>query len=401
MNDLKKIISDAFSKGLKEIEIDNVKIDAEQLDIEISQMAQFMPMLSQISQIQQQMIRAPLAAGLMDVKVEPFRFKPPVEKYKMKISEVTLGATKADGGTRSCSYTIGGETAPPFYFFEGMPKNKPVVAHDVFDRVIPLPKQIKDFFGDAMESPGEWAKKRVEMGAKMVVLHLVSTDPNVKNTPIKEAVKSVEEVLQAVKVPIAVGGSGNPEKDPKLLAKVAEVCEGERVLLNSVDEGMDYKTVAEAVKKYDQRIITLSSMNPDEMKRLNKNMLKIIGNDQLVMDLVTGAVGYGIEYSISAMERSRLAGLKGDAALAVPIACAGSNAWGAREAWMKHDEWGPRELRGPLWEAMTMTTALLCGSDFFLGVHPVAMKTLENVIESLYGDFKSKEINYESWIQMK
>ncbi|ODS35557.1 CO dehydrogenase/acetyl-CoA synthase subunit delta [Candidatus Altiarchaeales archaeon WOR_SM1_SCG] len=390
MTDLKKIIASAFADGVKEIEIDNVRIDAEQIEIEISQMAQLMPQLP-----------GKMAQPTAEFKeAEPFHFTPPAEKYKMQISEVTLGATKSDGGTRECSYTIGGETSPPYYFFEGMPKNKPLVVHDVFDMVIPLPKQIKDYFGDAMQDPGEWAKKRVEMGAKAVILHLVSTDPNVKDTPIKDAVKAVEEVLQAVKVPVAVGGSGNPEKDPKLLAKVAEVCEGEKVLLNSVDEGMNYKLVAEAIKKYDQRIITLSSMNPDEMKRLNKNMLKIIGSDQIVMDLVTGGVGYGIEYSISAMERSRLAGLKGDLAMALPMACAGSNAWGAREAWMKNDEWGPRELRGPLWEAMTMTIALLCGTDIFLGVHPVAMKTLENVIDSLYGDFPANEVNYESWIEM-
>ncbi|PKP51331.1 MAG: CO dehydrogenase/acetyl-CoA synthase subunit delta [Candidatus Altiarchaeales archaeon HGW-Altiarchaeales-3] len=394
MTDIKKIISKAFAEGVKEIEINNVRIDAEHLEIQISQMQQLMPMLSQVPE------KAVKGKAFEDIKVEPFHFTSPAEKYKRQISEVVLGATKSDGGTRECAYTIGGETAPPYYFFEGMPKNKPIVAHDVFDMAIPLPKQIKEFFGDAMESPGEWAKKRVDMGAKMVVLHLVSTDPNVKDTPIKEAVKSVEEVLQAVKVPIAIGGSGNPEKDPKLLAKVAEVCEGEKVLLNSVDEGMDYKLVAEAVKKYDQRIITLSSMNPDEMKRINKNMLKIINKNQLVMDLVTGAVGYGIEYSISSMERSRLAGLKGDAAMALPIACAGSNAWGAREAWMTNDDWGPRELRGPLWEAMTMTIALLCGADFFMGVHPTALKTLENVIDSLYDGVGYKEAEYESWIGM-
>jgi len=28
------------------------------------------------------------------------------------------------------------------------------------------------------------------------------------------------------------------------------------------------------------------------------------------------------------------------------------------------------------------------------------MKTLENVIDSLYGDFPANEVNYESWIEM-
>ncbi|ODS40043.1 MAG: CO dehydrogenase/acetyl-CoA synthase subunit delta [Candidatus Altiarchaeales archaeon WOR_SM1_79] len=391
MEELKKIIADAFSKGVREIELDNVSIEAEELEFEISQaVAQMMPRLPRL--------------GIPTIKeVEPFTFAPPKDEYKMQISEVTIGATKADGGTRNAAYTIGGETAPPFYLFEGKWANKPPIAHDVFDMPIPIPRFLKELFDDTMEDPAEWAKLRVKkFGAKMVTIHLVSTDPNVKDTSIKDAMKVVEDVLQAVKVPIIVGGSGNPEKDPELLAKAAEVCECERVVLNSVDENMDYKKVAKACIEHNQIPVNLSSMNPDEMKRLNRNMIKAgVKRDRMIMDLVTGGVGYGIEYSISAMERTRLAGLKGDEPLAIPIACAGSNAWGGREAWMAEDAWGPRELRGHLWESMTTTTALLCGTDFFMMLDPIAIKTLENVIDSLFGEAPPSDIKYESWIEMK
>ena len=78
-----------------------------------------------------------------------------------------------------------------------------------------------------------------------------------------------------------------------------------------------------------------SANNPDEMRRFNKNLMKQgLKPEDIVMDLFTGGVGYGIEYSVSAMERSRLAGLAGDQYLAMPIASATSNAWSAREAWM-------------------------------------------------------------------
>lgn len=341
-----------------------------------------------------------------ETQLEEFKFSVPAEKYKLKISEVTIGATRAEGGTRDYSLKIGGETAMPFYFFEGEFPNRPVISHDVFDMPIPLPKFIKEFFKDddkdVMNDPAEWARLRVKKyNAKAITLHLVSTDPTVKDTSIEDAMKTVENVLQAVKVPIIIGGSGNPQKDSKLLAKAAEVAHGEKVLLNSVDENMDYKTVAKAVVKYDQRVITLSSMNPDVMKRLNKNMmLEGVKPEQMVMDMVTGAVGYGIEYSISAMERVRLSGLKGDKFLNLPLACAGSNAWGARETYAKNDSWGPRELRGPLWEAMTTTIALLSGADLFMMLHPVAIKSLDNIINSLY-ETKPPSWKYEDWITKK
>ncbi len=51
--------------------------------------------------------------------------------------------------------------------------------------------------------------------------------------------------------------------------------------------------------------------------------LKEIGvqRDHIVIDPYTGALGYGFEYSYSAMERIRFAALKGDTDLAMPIIC--------------------------------------------------------------------------------
>jgi acetyl-CoA decarbonylase/synthase complex subunit delta len=90
------------------------------------------------------------------------------------------------------------------------------------------------------------------------------------------------------------------------------------------------------------------------------------------------------------MERCRLAGLSGDEALALPIASATSNAWSAREAWMKNDAWGARELRGPLWEAMTAEAALLSGADLFMMLHPRAITSLTDLIGSLFKETKNK-----------
>ena len=50
------------------------------------------------------------------------------EKYRSKVGEVVLGATKEQGGTRSHTITVGGEAALPFLHFEGEIKNRPVVA---------------------------------------------------------------------------------------------------------------------------------------------------------------------------------------------------------------------------------------------------------------------------------
>ena len=367
ITELKKLLGDSG-----EMEINDFELEAEELSFEL-----LPQILSKVSKVIPRKLN-----------MAPFQFSAPCDTYPGKISEVTIGATKADGGTRSHSVTIGGETAPPLYFFEGDPvnKNMPVISQDVFDMPISLPSQVKEYFPDVMEDPAEWARFRVEKyNAEMITLHLVSTDPKVKDTSIKDACKMIEDVLQAVKVPLVIGGSGNPDKDPELLERVAEVCSGERVLLSTVDPDMDYKRVARAAVEHDHSVLSLISMNPDEMRRLNKNLMKQgLDREHILMDLFTGGVGYGIEYSISAMERCRLAGLKGDKNLGLPIVSATSNSWSAREAWMANDAWGPREWRGPLWESTTALIALLSGANLFLMLHPMSIEIMREIIDSLF-----------------
>jgi len=370
---------------MDEIEIENLDMDVDEFDIEL---------------LPQMIIKRVIE---LRKGIKPFKFKSLTEKFKYRISEVTLGATSDNGGTRDRELKIGGETSMPAYFFNGEFPNYIVISQDVFDIPIPLPSFVREHFKDSISDPSEWAKLRVKkFNAEMITLHMVSTDPLVNDTPIKEACKTIEDVLQAVKVPVIIGGSGNPEKDPELLEKAAEICHGEKVLLSSVDLDMDYKRVANAAIKYDHSILSLISMNPDEMRRLNRNLMNIgVKEDHIVMDLFTGGVGYGIEYSISAMERCRLAGLKGDKSLSMPIASATSNAWSAREAWMKNDEWGPRELRGPLWESITALIAMLSGADLFMMLDPSAIKMVRIASEYIFGKEKpSDEFEYRSWIKI-
>src|SRR5690606_5437851 len=137
------------------------------------------------------------------------KFSVGVDKtWKHPIQEVTRGATKADGGSRGHVVKLGGEKAMPFFPDAAMP-HAPKITMDVFDMPIGMAKAVKMHYEDVINSPGEWAKKAVrDFGADMVTVHLISTDPLLKDTSAQDAVKTVEEVLQAVDVPICIGGSG-------------------------------------------------------------------------------------------------------------------------------------------------------------------------------------------------
>jgi len=329
-----------------------------------------------------------------------------IEEWKTPIQEVVLGATSSDGGSRKSTITLGGENALPYYFDSPMPHRNHITM-DVFDMPINMAKAVKSNYEDVINSPAEWAKKVVrDFGADMVTIHLISTDPNIKDTSPAQAAKTVEEVLQAVDVPIVIGGSGNPEKDPAVLEKAAEVAEGERCILASASLNLDYARIAEAAKKYNHVVLSWTQLEINAQKELNRKLMKQCGvkRENILMDPTTAALGYGLDYAYTNMERIRLAGLSGDTELNFPMSSGTTNAWGAREAWMtssplKEDsDWGPREYRGPIWEIITGLTLSLAGNDLFMMMHPTAVQVLKEITQTLYGSKETDPVNIDNWI---
>ncbi|ADC64905.1 CO dehydrogenase/acetyl-CoA synthase, delta subunit [Ferroglobus placidus DSM 10642] len=342
-------------------------------------------------------------------KLKEAKFEPYKVEYPGKIEEVTLGATRAEGGTREVTITVGGERSLAFYTFDAEMPHLPVIAIDVFDRRPMLAKAVREHYEDVLDDPAEWARKAVrEFGADLVTLHLISTDPLLDDRPASEAAKTVEEVLQAVKVPLIIGGSGNKEKDPEVLEKAAEVAEGERVMLASATLDMDWERIGNAAKKYGHVVLSWTQMDINNQKTLNRYLLKRVGlpRDSLIMDPTTAALGYGLDYAFTNMERIRISGLRGDQDLNFPISSGTTNAWGAREAWMKDSPieedtpWGPRELRGPIWEIVTGLTLALAGVDIFMMMHPGAVAVLKEIINTLAGKIAEKA-DENAWLTME
>ncbi len=373
-----------------DIEIENVEIRAEELTFLIQ------PVISSLAQAPQ------LVPRVVEKEIETLieaEFSPPIEVYPGEIAEVQIGATKSDGGSRRKVIKIGGAKTMPFYSFEATNQNKPVLAVDVFDMPIKLAKAVKQHFKDVMEDPADWAKKYVEdFDADIISLNLISTDPLIKDTSPKDAAKTVEKVLQAVDVPLIIGGSGNKAKDPLLLEAAAEVANGERCILNSANVDNDYKRIVKAAKKYGHIVIAFTPMDINNQKKLNRYLLdEGLPKEQIIMDPTTAPLGYGLDYTLSLMERIKLSGLLGDSDLQMPIVAPSSNAWGARESWMKSEEWGPREYRGPLWETITTITVMLSGADLFMLSHPATVRVMRKLIQALYGEFDSDQ-RIQDWI---
>ncbi|HML05964.1 MAG TPA: CO dehydrogenase/acetyl-CoA synthase subunit delta [Methanobacterium sp.] len=367
------------------IELNEFRMDFDELELHL------MPAIQQVVQQAQKQAQQ---AAIVKEAILAEEFKPPIHNYPGKVAEVQLGA-----GSRKPVF-LGGQNA--LYRFEEPQPNAPVVTFDVFDIPMPgLPRPIREHFEDVMEHPGEWAKKAVkDFGANMVTIHLIGTGPKVMDKTPKEAAADIEEVLQAVDVPLVIGASGDPQKDPIVLEAAAAAAEDERCLLASANLDLDYRKVAKAAVDYNHAVLSWAITDINMQKTLNKYLMKegLTQND-IVMDPTTCALGYGIEFSIDVITRTRLAALKGDTDLQMPMSSGTTNAWGSREAWMKKEEWGPTDYRGPIWEIVTGLTMMLCGVDIFMMLHPQSVRALREIGETFTKEYMTTEVpDISNWV---
>jgi acetyl-CoA decarbonylase/synthase complex subunit delta len=380
---------------LQEIELEDFEMDVGDLEIWLQSGAVAAPTVA--------LPKAAPPARAKPTAILEADFVPPVETYPGKVVEVKLGAMKGEGGTRGKSVIIGGETTPAFYTFERPTLHPPVVTLDVFDMEVPLAKAVKMHVKDVLGDPAAWAKLAVEkFGADLVTIHLITIDPLVKDASPKEAVKTVEQVAQAVDVPLVIGGCGDPVKDADVFAEVAETFAGERFLISSITRDMDVERCAKFVRKSGHVALSFTPMDLNLARELNRRLYDFLPKEDIIMDLTTAALGYGLDYAFTNMERARLAALMGDPELAHPMSSGTTNAWAAREAWLKMaPEWEPRELRGPLWEVTTALTLLLAGVDLFMMMHPAAVKTLKDITKQLTCGGSGNADKLVEWVSTK
>lgn len=312
-----------------------------------------------------------------------------IEKWQDSICEVVIGATKDEGGSRSNSVKIGGETGIYFIKGEDACPNPPLVAMEVWDMEPPLwPDSLKANFEGALKNPEEWARMCIEeFSADLIALRLASVHPDMKDASPKEAGETLEKMLRAVKVPLIVLGSSSPLKDNELMVMCAGIAKGENCLFGIATQD-NYKTFAASCLSGAHSIIAETPIDINLAKQLNILICDMqFPANKIVMHHATGALGYGLEYTYSIMERTRLAGLSGDKMLSMPmINFVGQEVWRTKEAKAGDDfskEWGLAKDRGALLEMATAVSYLNAGSDILVMNHPMAVRATKKAIREL------------------
>jgi acetyl-CoA decarbonylase/synthase complex subunit delta len=312
----------------------------------------------------------------------------PKDTWPGTVRNVTLGATPAQGGTRTRTITVGGEKSMPYLSFENPTPNTPIVAAEIRStRPEDWSKILLDVWGEVVNDPALWAKAAEAAGAEMIVLMLSPIGNSGNPLTAEEAVSIVKSVLAATGLPLAVFGPGQAELDNTLLVAVAEASKGEKLLLG-VCEDKNYRTIVATAMANDHLVSARTPMDVNLAKQLNI-LISDMGFplDRVIMDPTTGALGYGIEYGFSAMERLRLAALQGDAMTQLPmLVTPGFEAWKTKESKVGEgvpETWGDWPQRGLNWEVLTAMTLLESCADIVVLRHPESIRQVKAAILDL------------------
>jgi len=312
----------------------------------------------------------------------------PVEKWTGAVRTVTIGATAAEGGTRTRTVMVGGEKALPFLRFEGDLPCRPVVAVEIQDhRPGEWSQLLLDVWGQAANDPASWAKAAEAAGADLIALSLSPVGADGQATSAEAAVSAVKAVLAATGLPLIVYGPDQAELDNELLVAVAEAAQGERLVLG-ICEDKNYRTIVATAIANGHLVIARSPMDVNLAKQLNILITDMgLPAERILLDPTTGVIGYGIEYGFSVMERLRLSALQGDSMTQMPmIVTPGLEAWKIKEAKVGSGvptAWGDWSERAVNWETLTSLSLMESGADILVVRHPATVRHLKNAIEEL------------------
>ncbi len=309
-------------------------------------------------------------------------FVAPKENFSGKVYEVTIGADK--------TAVFGGENVLPFHSFEGNVPNKPVIAYEVQDMTPEdWPEVVKNAYEGVSGDPVTWAKYcQNSLNASAIALRLVSTHPDRENRSPEDAAKTVKDVLAAINVPLIILGSNHAEKDSSVLVAVSEAAKGKNCIIGKAQEA-NYKTVVAAAMANNHKLIAMSELDINLSKQLNILITQMgFDKERLITDPMCSALGYGLEYTYSVMERIRLAALtQNDATMQPPmLADVGMYVWKVKETHASETDlpsWGVLKERGIAWEAVTATSLLMAGAELLIMRHPDSVRAVEKFINEL------------------
>jgi len=298
-------------------------------------------------------------------------FTTPKKKYKSSIRQINLNCL-----------TVGGETSLPFMHFEAKNISTPLVAIEIQTIIPPNYPEILRQAWKNYNNPVKWAAEAVKRDADILAVRFnIATSENI-NSEIAKSEKYLKKILENVNIPVIISGSGNNKVDLKLLPALAKSA-SRKCSIGIIDED-NYKDIIPVLKEYGHNVIARTPIDINLAKQLNILISELgFDPDKIIMDPNIGALGYGLDYAYSIVERIKTAGLEGDNMLNMPIInFVGEECWKTKEARAQNfpKEWGNLKTRAIIWESVTASSLLAAGANIVILYHPDTVRHIKNFI---------------------
>lgn len=291
--------------------------------------------------------------------------------YKTKLSTRILSTDKI---------TVGGDNSIPFMSENGN-STKTLFA-------LEIPYNIDENYPEILTKI--WENKtlieRVAFADK-TYCDLVSIKFNILEENLEKELIEIEKLLSgifaATNKQIILRGANIKNIDKILLPLLSKKAPANTIIAFADDT--TYEEIATATAQFKQILVLRSPIDINLAKELNilaKD--KGMSLDRLLIDPDMGALGYGLDYGYSIVEKIKLSAFEGDTLLNMPIIVfAGEEAFKSKEAKSSNfdKDWGDYETRARMWELATAAPMISAGANIVVLWHPESIKILKEVLK--------------------
>ncbi len=284
----------------------------------------------------------------------------------MKIRDLTISNIK-----------LKGENSMPFVEVD---KNNFKTAIEI---IIKIPEGyqevLKKVWGNAYKNPLDYAKAALKKKSDFLAIKFNLTEDDIKSGIDKYA-EILKDIENEASIPLIITGSENDEIDEIILPELVKILE-KPAIIGSVNEKTYKKIIPYCEKHF---VIARTPIDINLAKELNILISDTdFSLDKILIDTTIGALGYGLDYAYSVIERIKQAAFDGDEYLNMPIiAFVGDEVWKTKETKSSDysPSWGKLEERAIIWEISTSAAIMSAGANIVVVRHPKTLSTLEKLI---------------------
>jgi len=238
---------------------------------------------------------------------------------------------------------------------------------------------LKKAWGNDYKNPVDYAKAALAKKADFLAVKFNLKEEDIENG-IEEYIQSLREIEKIATKPLIITGSENNDIDEVILPEIIKALV-KPAIVGSVNENT-YKKILPYCEKH--FVIARTPIDINLAKELNILISDAnFPKDKILIDTTIGALGYGIDYAYSVIERIKQAAFDGDEYLNMPIiAFVGDEVWKTKETKSQDysSSWGKLEERAIIWEIATSGAFMSAGANIIVVRHPKTLSTLDKLI---------------------